>query len=322
MPPDGWFRRKSKFAPAPAAESAALVPEGVATKCARCGEILFTKEFEKNLKVCSVCGFHHKLTAAERIAYTVDEGTWHELFADLRSTNPLPFEDYEAKLAKAVGATGVNDSFRMGLAQIAGSPIVLGVADFHFMAGSMGSVHGEKVARAMEEGVSRRLPVVIFTATGGGARMQEGLLSLMQMAKTAAAAARLAEAKLPYLVVLTDSTMAGVLASYASLGDVHLAEPGATIGFAGARVVAQATVQKPPEDYQTAEWQLAHGHIDAVVARRDLPQTLATLLTLLACRPSDVPVYPPMPSLNGSNGAINNSTNGPLVLSGAEDSHA
>ena len=322
MPPDGWFRRKSKFAPTPAAESAALVPEGVATKCVRCGEILFTKEFEKNLKVCSVCGFHHKLTAAERIAYTVDEGTWHELFADLRSTNPLPFEDYEAKLTKAVGATGVNDSFRVGLAQIAGSPIVLGVADFHFMAGSMGSVHGEKVARAMEEGVSRRLPVVIFTATGGGARMQEGLLSLMQMAKTAAAAARLAEAKLPYLVVLTDSTMAGVLASYASLGDVHLAEPGATIGFAGARVVAQATVQKPPEDYQTAEWQLAHGHIDAVVARRDLPQTLATLLTLLAGRPSDVPVHPPMPGLNGSNGAINNSTNGPLVLSGAEDFHA
>ena len=311
-----------KIRPRPGRRIGGPGPEGVATKCVRCGEILFTKEFEKNLKVCSVCGFHHKLTAAERIAYTVDEGTWHELFADLRSTNPLPFEDYEAKLAKAVGATGVNDSFRVGLAQIAGSPIVLGVADFHFMAGSMGSVHGEKVARAMEEGVSRRLPVVIFTATGGGARMQEGLLSLMQMAKTAAAAARLAEAKLPYLVVLTDSTMAGVLASYASLGDVHLAEPGATIGFAGARVVAQATVQKPPEDYQTAEWQLAHGHIDAVVARRDLPQTLATLLTLLAGRPSDVPVHPPMPGLNGSNGAINNSTNGPLVLSGAEDFHA
>lgn len=317
MPPDGWFRRKSKFAPAPAAESAAQVPDGVATKCARCGEILFTKDFEKNLKVCTVCGFHHKLTAPERIACTADEGSWRELFADLRSTNPLPFEDYEAKLAKAVAATQGNDSFRVGLAEISGTPVVLGVADFHFMAGSMGSVHGEKVARAMEEGVARRLPVVIFTATGGGARMQEGLLSLMQMAKTAAAAARLAEARLPYLVVLTDSTMAGVLASYASLGDVHLAEPGATIGFAGARVVAQATVQKPPEDYQTAEWQLAHGHIDAVVARRDLPQTLATLLTLLAGRPALTPVHAPAPARNGTNGLVT----GLLVLSGAEDSH-
>jgi acetyl-CoA carboxylase carboxyl transferase subunit beta len=313
MPPDGWFRRKSKFAPAPAAESAAQVPEGVATKCIRCGEILFTKDFEKNLKVCPSCGFHHKLTSEERIAYTVDEGTWHEIFANLASTNPLSFPDYEAKLEKAVNATGVNDSFRVGLAQISGRPLVLGVADFHFMAGSMGSVHGEKVARAMEEGVARRLPVVIFTATGGGARMQEGLLSLMQMAKTAAAAARLAEAKLPYIVVLTDSTMAGVLASYGSLGDIHLAEPGATIGFAGARVVAQATVQKPPEGYQTAEWQLEHGHIDAVVARRDLPTTLASLLTLLSGRPAVVPIQSPFYSSDGSHGA--------LTLAGVEEAH-
>ena len=310
MPPDGWFRRKSKFAPDPAAESAALVPDGVATKCAKCGEILFTKDFEKNLKVCPLCGFHHKLSAAERVAYTADDGAWTELFTDIRSTNPLPFEGYEAKLAKAVGATGASDSFRVGLAQIQGTPVVLGVADFHFMAGSMGSVHGEKVARAMEEGVSRRLPVVLFTATGGGARMQEGLLSLMQMAKTSAAAARLAEAKLPYIVVMTDSTMAGVLASYASLGDIHLAEPGALIGFAGARVVAQATVQKPPEDYQTAEWQLAHGHIDAVVARRDLPQTLGTLLTLLGGIPAGMlPVQAPHTyNGNGTHAAVSAET--------------
>ena len=303
MPPEGWtdrFRRKSKFQSAPAAQSPAQVPDGVATKCAKCGEILFTKDFEKNLKVCPVCGFHHKLTAEERVAFTADDGSWTELWTELRSTNPLPFDDYEAKLAKAVGATGANDSFRVGLARILGTPVVLGVADFHFMAGSMGSVHGEKVARAMEEGVRRRLPVVIFTATGGGARMQEGLLSLMQMAKTSAAAARLAEAKLPYIVVMTDSTMAGVLASYASLGDVHLAEPGALIGFAGARVVAQATVQKPPEDYQTAEWQMAHGHIDSVVPRRDLPQTLSTLLSLLA--PASAPLPVSVPRLYNGNG--------------------
>ncbi len=291
MPPDGWFRRKSKFAPAPAAESAALVPDGVATKCVRCGEILFTKDFEKNFKVCPVCGFHHKLTAQERIDYTADEGTWRELFAGLRSTDPLGFKDYPAKLDKSVAATGLGDGFVVGLAHVLGVPLVLGVTDFRFMGGSMGSVAGEKVARAMEEGAARRLPVVLFTASGG-ARMQEGLLALMQMAKTSAAAARLAEAGLPYVVVMTDATMAGVLASYASLGDIHLAEPGATIGFAGARVVAQATTQKPPEDYQTAEWQLAHGHIDAVVARRDLPQTLATLLSMLtgmAPPPTDLP---------------------------------
>jgi len=286
MPPDGWFRRKSKFAPAPAVESAALVPDGVATKCAGCGEIIFTKDFEKNFKVCPVCGFHHKLTARERVDYTADEGTWRELFAGLRSCDPLGFKDYPAKLDKSVAATGL------------GVPLVLGVTDFRFMGGSMGSVAGEKVARAMEEGAARRLPVVLFTASGG-ARMQEGLLALMQMAKTSAAAARLAEAGLPYVVVMTDATMAGVLASYASLGDIHLAEPGATIGFAGARVVAQATTQKPPEDYQTAEWQLAHGHIDAVVARRDLPQMLATLISMLtglAPPPADVPAL----SLSGT----------------------
>ena len=321
MPPDGWTRLRSKFAPHPAAQSAAQVPDGVATKCAKCGEILFTKDFEKNLKVCPVCGFHHKLTAEERVTFTVDEGSWTELFSEIRSTNPLPFPDYEAKLAKAVGVTGGNDSFRVGLARIQDIPVVLGVADFHFMAGSMGSVHGEKVARAMEEGIARRLPVIIFTATGGGARMQEGLLSLMQMAKTSAAAARLAEAKLPYIVVMTDSTMAGVLASYASLGDVHLAEPGALIGFAGARVVAQATVQKPPEDYQTAEWQMAHGHIDSVVPRRDLPQTLATLLSLFSgvCT-APAPVHTPaFQSYNGN--GTHPASSLALAASGMEDAH-
>ncbi len=316
MPPDGWFRRKSKFPVAPAAESAALVPDGVATKCAHCGEILFTKEFEKNLKVCPACGFHHKLTAHERIAYTVDEGSWEELSEGLRSVDPLGFAEYPAKLAKSVAATGLGDGSVIGTATVSGVPLVLGVTDFRFMGGSMGSVAGEKIVRAMEEGIARRLPVVLFTASGG-ARMQEGLLSLMQMAKTSAAAARLAEAKLPYVVVMTDATMAGVLASYASLGDVHLAEPGATIGFAGARVVAQATVQKPPEDYQTAEWQLAHGQIDAVVARRDLPQTLATLLSLLTGRPADVPLHASS-GLNGSNGTL---TISGLGNSGLEATH-
>ena len=286
MPPDGWFRRKSKFAPAPAAQIDAQVPDGVAIKCAQCSEIIFTKDFEKNLKVCPNCGSHHRLTAEERITYTVDEGSWVELFAHLRSVDPLHFKEYDSKLAKSMEVTGLGDGFVVGTAAVGGVPLVLGVSDFRFMGGSMGSVAGEKVVRAMEEGIARQLPVVLFTASGG-ARMQEGLLSLMQMAKTAAAAARLAEAKLPYIVVMTDATMAGVLASYASLGDIHLAEPGALIGFAGARVVAQATVQKPPEDYQTAEWQMGRGQIDSIVPRRDLPLALSTLLTLLTGRTSE-----------------------------------
>lgn len=287
MPPEGWFRRKSKFPPAPAAKSAAAVPEGVATKCVQCHQILFTKDFEKNLKVCPHCGFHHKLTAPERIAYTVDEDSWQPLHESLRSIDPLGFKDYAGKLQQLEETTGLADGMQIGVAAIQGLPLVLGVSDFRFIGGSMGSVAGEKVVRAMEEGVARRLPVVLFPASGG-ARMHEGLLSLMQMAKTSAAAARLAEAHLPYIVVMTDPTMAGVLASYASLGDLLLAEPGATIGFAGARVAAQASAQKPPADYQTSEWQMSHGQLDQVVARRDLPQTLATLLRLLCQRPDKI----------------------------------
>jgi acetyl-CoA carboxylase carboxyl transferase subunit beta len=287
MPPDGWFRRKSKFPLAPAVESAAAVPDGVAIKCAQCHQIIFTKDFEKNLKVCTHCGFHHKLTVSERIAYTVDEGSWQPLHTGLRSVDPLNFKDYQGKLTSLEATTGMRDGMEIGLAAVQGLPLVLGISDFRFIGGSMGSVAGEKVARALEEGIARRLPVVIFAASGG-ARMHEGLLSLMQMAKTSAAAARLAEAHLPYIVVMTDPTMAGVLASYASLGDILIAEPRATIGFAGARVSAQAVAQKPPADYQTAEWQLAHGQIDQVVARREMPQALATLLRLLCQRPDKI----------------------------------
>jgi len=307
MPPDGWFRRKSKFPQTQAAPAAVEVPDGVATKCARCGQILFTKDFEKNLKVCPHCGFHHKLSGAERIACTADEGSWQEFAQGLRSVDPLGFAEYPAKLDKGVKATGLQDGMQIGTATVGGVPVVLGVVDFAFMGGSMGSVAGEKVVRAMEAGIARHCPVVLFTASGG-ARMQEGLLSLMQMAKTSAAAARLAQAHLPYLVVMTDPTMAGVLAAYASLGDVILAEPEATIGFAGARVVAQAAHgQKPPADYQTAEWQLAHGQIDQVVQRKDLPGTLASLLAMLTAQPaatgSRVSVTVPASTPNGHNGS-------------------
>jgi len=279
MPTDGWFKKKARSS---AASVAAAIPDGVATKCARCGRIIFTVDFEKNLKVCLDCGYHHRLSAAERIEITADEGSFTPLWSDLQALDTLSFPDYAAKLAKGKQVVGAEDGFMVGSASIDGIPVLLGVTDFSFMGGSMGSVAGEKITRAMEEGVATGKPVVLFTASGG-ARMQEGLLSLMQMAKTSAAAARLAEAHVPYIVVFTDPTMAGVLASYASLGDIMIAEPGATVGFAGARVAAQASMQKLPVDYQTSEWQLTHGQIDMVVARKDLVDVLSSLLLLLGC---------------------------------------
>ncbi len=251
MPPDGWFKRKSKFPQGQAPTVAVEVPDGVATKCARCGQILFTKDFEKNLKVCPHCGFHHKLSGAERIAYTADEGTWQRFADGLRSTDPLQFAEYPAKLAKGEQATGLNDGLQIGTASIGGVPVVLGVVDFAFMGGSMGSVAGEKVVRAMEAGIAERCPVVLVYGLRRGAHAGRSAVADADGENDRAAAARLAQAGLPYFVVMTDPTMAGVLAAYASLGDVILAEPEATIGFAGARVVAQAVAQKPPDDYQT-----------------------------------------------------------------------
>ena len=235
MPPDGWFRKKPKFPHLPAAQSAAQVPEGVATKCARCGQILFTKDFEKSLKVCPHCGFHHKLTATERIAYTVDESSWQEFAQALRSVDSLHFKDYVAKLEKAQQATGLNDGVVVGTAAIGGVPLVLGVTDFHFVGGSMGSVAGEKFVRATEDGRRRvRLPLVVF-CHGIRRRADAGRPAVVDAdgEELPPPAPGWPQAKLPYIVVMTDPTMAGVLASYASLGDIHLAEPGATIGFAG-----------------------------------------------------------------------------------------
>jgi len=302
MPPEGWFRKRSKFSAAPAAARTAAnaVPEGVVQKCLGCGQILFTKDFEKNLKVCAQCGFHHKLTADERIAYTVDEGSFVGFADNLRSVDPLRFPDYQSKVDKLEATTGLNDPMKIGTARIKNVPCVVAASDFRFIGGSMGSVAGEKIVRAMEAGIENNLPVIIFTASGG-ARMHEGLLSLMQMAKTSAAAALLAAHKIPYFVVMTDPTMAGVLAAYASLGDVIIAEPAAMIGFAGARVAAQASSQKPPEGYQTAEWQLGRGQIDSIVHRREMPDTLASLLTMMGCEAIESPAPQP-PVMEGQEG--------------------
>ncbi|MGC8668897.1 MAG: acetyl-CoA carboxylase, carboxyltransferase subunit beta [Chthonomonadales bacterium] len=254
------------------------VPDGIATKCERCGAILFAREFERNLKVCSACGYHHRLGASERIAITVDEGTFQEMDAGLAAQDPLSFPGYAAKLEQAKAVTGLEDAIVTGTAAIEGKPVVLGVADFRFIGGSMGSVVGEKIARAAEAAVRRRIPLILFSASGG-ARMQEGLVALMQMAKTSAAIARLEQERIPFISVLTDPTTGGVFASYASLGDVILAEPGATVGFAGRRVGNQDLGQRLPENFQTSEFQLEHGMVDRVVPRRDLRSVLAKLVS-------------------------------------------
>lgn len=268
----GWFGRRNR-----PKEAMASVPEGIAAKCQGCSAILFARDLERNLGVCSKCGHHHRMGAAERIESIVDEESFTELDAGLRSLDPLGFPEYPAKQTVARTKTGLDDAVITGTAAIDGQPLVIGVADFAFMGGSMGSVVGERVSRAIEHGVQQRLPVVMFTASGG-ARMQEGLVALMQMPKTCAAAARLHKACLPYVNILTDPTTGGVYASYATLGDVILAEPGATVGFAGRRVGNQELTADLPANFQTSEFQFEHGMVDRIVQRKDMRPTLAALL--------------------------------------------
>lgn len=251
-------------------------------RCDKCKKVLFVKEFTRNLRVCPHCDKHHRMPFDERIAATFDENSFIELDAQMKSCDPLEFPEYREKLERGFQATGKHDSVVRGKALLGGMTVSVAVADFRFMGGSMGSVAGEKITRTLELSADERIPAIIFTATGG-ARMQEGLLSLMQMAKTAAACRRVYDEGLPYICVFTDPTMAGVLASYASLADVILAEPGALVGFAGARVSAQASAGgKLPDNFQTSEFNLEHGMIDKIVHRKDIRRTLITLVTHLA----------------------------------------
>lgn len=277
MAPAQWFGRTGKAARKAARQSVDALPDGLWTKCPKCSEILFNKELEKNLKVCNKCGFHYRLSARERIDITADEGTFVETNAGVASANPLDFPEYEEKLAGDVKKTGLKDPMVTGCAEIGGIPVVIGVTEFAFRGASMGSAYGEKVVRAIETAIERSCPVVLFTSSGG-ARMQEGILSLMQMPKTAAACAKLNRAGLPFIVVFTDPTTAGVHASFASLGDFILAEPGALVGFAGARVAQQAGLINRPDNFQTSEFQLEHGMIDLIVPRKELKPTLIKLL--------------------------------------------
>jgi acetyl-CoA carboxylase carboxyl transferase subunit beta len=281
MSTEGWFRKKVTFPDTAPGQSSATVPVGLAVKCVKCSTILFNRDFDKNLRVCTKCGHHSRLTVDQRIEFTVDEGTFKEFGEDLRSLDPLQFPDYADKLAKSIQKLGTGESFRIGFATIEGNSCLIGVSEFAFRGGTLGAVAGEKIILAMEAGAKLGLPVVLFTASGG-ARMEEGLLALMQMAKTSAAAALLSKAKQPLIIVLADPTTGGVLASYASLGDILISEPGAYIAFAGSRVAKQAQTQKLPDDYQTAEYRLAHGQLDMVVHRRELPMVLGRLLSMLS----------------------------------------
>lgn len=249
-------------------------------QCAACKKTIFSVDFEQNLRVCPYCGHHHRLPARLRIDLTFDPGSFQELDTDLRSQDPLEFPEYGEKLETAMSKTGATDSMISGLAALEGNPVSLAVADFSFMGGSMGSVAGEKVARTLERAADTGAPAIVFCASGG-ARMQEGLFSLMQMAKTTAAAERCSRAGVPYIAVFTDPTMAGVLASYASIADVIIAEPKALIGFAGARVSKQAGVSKVPNDFQTAEFVLNHGMLDRIVPRKEMRSTLSHLVRML-----------------------------------------
>lgn len=250
-------------------------------QCANCKKILFSIDFEQNLRVCPHCGHHHRLTARTRIDLTFDPNSFKELDLELHSLDPLEFPEYAEKRAGAENKTGQPDSMVSGTAELDGLAVSVAVADFSFMGGSMGSVNGEKVTRTLERAAEGGMPAIIFTASGG-ARMQEGLLSLMQMAKTTAAVEKCRGVGAPFIAVFTDPTMAGVLASYASIADVIISEPKALIGFAGLRVAKQAGVGKVPDDFQTAEFAFNHGMIDRIVPRKEMRSTLINLSRMLS----------------------------------------
>lgn len=253
------------------------VPEGIYVKCPKCKKSIYRPDLKGTLGICPHCGYYYPLTAKARISLIVDKNTFKEFNQNLDSVNPLGFKEYEEKLAKYKSKTGQREAVVTGKGKIEGHEVVLAIMDSAFMMGSMGSVVGEKITRAIEMATQSKLPLIIFTASGG-ARMQEGIFSLMQMAKTSAALARHDESGLLHINVLTDPTTGGVTASFATLGDIILAEPGALVGFAGPRVIEQTIKTKLPEGFQRAEFLLEKGQVDAIVERRDLKRTLGMLL--------------------------------------------
>jgi acetyl-CoA carboxylase carboxyl transferase subunit beta len=281
-----WFRRKPEETQG--SPKKVVIPEGQWIKCESCKEIMYRAEVDKAGRVCPKCHYPFRITARERIGLLADAGTFEEYQTALTSADPLGFKDtkrYRDRLKGAKQKMSMEEAVVTGLARLGGHPAMLCVFEFGFLGGSMGSAVGEKLTRAIEQAIDKHVPVIIVAASGG-ARMQEGILSLMQMAKTSAALQRLAEARLPYLSVLTDPTTGGVTASFAMLGDVILAEPRALIGFAGPRVIAETIRQPLPDGFQRAEFLLEHGQLDMIVERRELKDTLRRLLAFFADQPT------------------------------------
>ncbi|NOQ51536.1 MAG: acetyl-CoA carboxylase carboxyltransferase subunit beta [Desulfuromonadaceae bacterium] len=274
-----WFRNKKSLT-ASVAKKKVQMPEGVWTKCKNCQEIIYAKEIERNLSVCPKCDYHFRIGARERIDLVIDEGTFVEMDAEMNSVDFLDFKDskkYKDRIKAAVKKSGDGDAVVCGTGELDGLSVVVAVFDFSFMGGNMGSVVGEKITRAIEKGLETKAPVMVFSSSGG-ARMQESILSLMQMAKTSAALAKLKAAGIPFISVLTDPTTGGVTASFAMLGDLNIAEPRALIGFAGPRVIEQTIRQTLPEGFQRSEFLLEHGMVDMIVPRSEMKQRLSQIL--------------------------------------------
>jgi acetyl-CoA carboxylase carboxyl transferase subunit beta len=277
-----WFKKTRKPI-ASTAEKSSRVPEGMWIKCPGCTQIIYNKDLDKNQQVCPKCAHHFRISAADRLRSLFDNGQWTEHFPGLTSNDPLTFTDtkpYRDRLRSTIAKTGMKDALVVATGTLDGREVVVAAMEYAFIGGSMGVVVGEKITRAIEMALAKRRPVIVISCSGG-ARMMEGALSLMQMAKVSAALARLDRARLPFISVLTDPTTGGVTASFAMLGDLNIAEPKALIGFAGPRVIEQTIRQKLPEGFQRSEFLLEHGMLDLIVDRRDLKPTLARALSFM-----------------------------------------
>jgi acetyl-CoA carboxylase carboxyl transferase subunit beta len=277
-----WFRKEKK--PKEAVEKQTAIPEGLWVKCDECKEIVYRKEVEANLNVCPKCGYHFRITALERFEMLFDDGKWKEFATDIRSGDPLEFRDtkrYRDRLKVYENRVGKGDAVLCAEGKLEGLAVIVCAMEYNFMGGSMGSVVGEKITTAVERAVEKKEPLIIVSCSGG-ARMQEGILSLMQMAKISAALAKLASAGLPYISVLTDPTTGGVTASYAMLGDLNIAEPKALIGFAGPRVIEQTIRQTLPEGFQRAEFLVEHGMVDLITPRAEMKPAIGRFLKIFA----------------------------------------
>ncbi len=283
-----WFKKERK--PRTSQRERLEIPPDAWEKCDGCGHVDIREKFEKALNVCPECGRHRRIGAEEYIALLTDRGSWRELWTGLSSVDPLKFESYADRIVAAKKKGGTADAIYTGSAKLDGRPFNLGVMNFAFMGGSMGSVVGEKIYRLAKRSSEKKVPLVLVS-TSGGARMQEGVISLMQLAKTSAAIAQLHQESIPYISILTDPTTGGVSASFAMQGDVILAEPGAVIGFAGQRVIKQTIGQDLPEGFQTAEFLLDHGQIDDVVPRGSLRETTARLLRHMQRQRAQTPQF-------------------------------